>query len=52
MKKLAIVTIYDNNNYGNRLQNFAVQEYISNNFNVSVLTIKNVYYFTKWTIWT
>ena len=26
MKKVAIVTIYDTNNYGNRLQNFAVSE--------------------------
>ena len=26
MKKVAIVTIYDNNNYGNRLQNYATQE--------------------------
>ena len=25
MKKVGIVTIIDNNNYGNRLQNYAVQ---------------------------
>lgn len=28
MKKIGIVTIIDNNNYGNRLQNYAVQEII------------------------
>lgn len=26
MKKIGIITIYDNNNYGNRLQNYALQE--------------------------
>ncbi len=26
MKKIGIVSIYDNNNYGNRLQNYAVQQ--------------------------
>ena len=25
MKKVGIITIYDENNYGNRLQNYAVQ---------------------------
>lgn len=28
MKKIAIVTINDTNNYGNRLQNYALQEFI------------------------
>ena len=27
MKKIGIITIYDNNNYGNRLQNYAVQQF-------------------------
>jgi len=31
MKKVGIVTIYDLNNYGNRLQNYAVQEILSEN---------------------
>ena len=41
MKKIAILTINDINNYGNRLQNYALQEYIDNNFNVSVETVWN-----------
>ena len=28
MKKAAIVSLYGNNNYGNKLQNYAVQEVI------------------------
>ena len=28
MKRIGIITINDNNNYGNRLQNYAVQEYL------------------------
>lgn len=41
MKKIGIITINDNNNYGNRLQNYAVQE-ILNKINVEPITIKNV----------
>lgn len=40
MKKIGIITIY-NSNYGNRLQNYAMQESLKN-FGYSVETIKNV----------
>lgn len=30
MKKVAIITIFDNNNFGNRLQNYAVQHLLNN----------------------
>ena len=30
MKKIAVVTIYDTNNYGNRLQNYAVGKTLEN----------------------
>ena len=40
MKKIGIVTIFDNNNYGNRLQNYAVQAILKNNGYESI-TIKN-----------
>ena len=40
MKKIGIVTIIDNNNYGNRLQNYAVQEKIKK-YNFSAVTLKN-----------
>lgn len=41
MKKIGIITIYDENNYGNRLQNYAVQEILKEmNFNVE--SIKNI----------
>ena len=39
-KKIGIVTIIDNTNLGNRLQNYAVQKYLENN-NYEVETIKN-----------
>lgn len=32
--KILIVTINDNNNYGNRLQNYALQKYLFNKFNI------------------
>lgn len=32
--KVAIITINDNNNYGNRLQNYALQQYLCNKFNI------------------
>lgn len=40
MKKIGIITIVDNDNYGNRLQNYAVSNVLSNNFEVE--TLKNV----------
>ena len=40
MKSIAILTINDNNNYGNRLQNYAVQERIKK-LNCNVETINN-----------
>ena len=40
MKKIGIMTINDNNNYGNRLQNYAVQE-ILRKLNVDPYTIEN-----------
>lgn len=32
--KMAIVTIDDNNNYGNRLQNYALQQYLYNEIKI------------------
>lgn len=46
MKRVGIVTIIDNNNYGNRLQNYAVQSIIERNNNSS-LTLKNVLQLNK-----
>lgn len=43
MKKVGIVTIYDNNNYGNRLQNYALQEYVSS-LGFDTMTIQNIPY--------
>ena len=40
MKKIAILTINDDNNYGNRLQNYAVQETLKK-LNIQVETISN-----------
>ena len=40
MKKIGIITINDNNNYGNRLQNYAVQEVLKK-MNLKVETIYN-----------
>lgn len=40
MKRIGIVTINDNNNYGNRLQNYAVQE-ILKKLDTESITIKN-----------
>lgn len=39
-KKIGIITIYDDNNYGNRLQNYAVQEIVKK-YAEKVVTIKN-----------
>lgn len=41
MKKIAIITIYDNDNYGNRLQNYAVQEILKESKLGEPITIKN-----------
>ena len=38
---IAILTINDNNNYGNRLQNYALQQYLTNTFGANVETIWN-----------
>lgn len=38
-KRAGIVSIYDNDNYGNRLQNMALTSYINLNFNVSAYSI-------------
>ena len=40
MKKVGIITIIDNNNCGNRLQNYAMQETIKK-LGMDVCTIKN-----------
>lgn len=40
MKRIGIITIYDNNNYGNRLQNYALQEVLKSN-GCEVETLKN-----------
>ena len=40
MKKIAIITIKDNNNLGNRLQNYAVQK-IYEDIGCKAVTIKN-----------
>ena len=41
--KIGIITMIDNNNYGNRLQNFALQHFLEER-NFTVETLKNVYY--------
>lgn len=43
MRKIGIVTIVDYNNYGNRLQNYALQEFLKT-FNYSVTTLVNIPY--------
>ncbi len=39
--KVAIVTIVDNNNYGNRLQNYAVQFVLEKRLGLKAITLKN-----------
>lgn len=39
MKKISIITIYDENNFGNRLQNYAVQE-IAKKLNNEVISVR------------
>ena len=41
--KIGIITIIDNNNYGNRLQNYALSTYLKNHFNIDNITLKNNY---------
>ena len=41
MKKVGILTINDDNNYGNRLQNYATQEVLKRK-GLEVETIKNL----------
>ena len=41
LKKIGILTIIDNNNYGNRLQNYALQQYCNKLFNTKSLTLNN-----------
>lgn len=43
--KIAIITINDNNNYGNRLQNFALQNFLVDNF--SLKNIETIWYDKK-----
>lgn len=40
MKKIGIITIYDLNNFGNRLQNYALQEFLEQN-DFDVVSFKN-----------
>ena len=42
MKKIGIITIYGNNNYGNKLQNYAVQKSFEKLGNYKIETIKNL----------
>ena len=44
MKKIGIVTIVDKDNYGNRLQNYALSTYCSTMYNCDVETLKNEAY--------
>ena len=46
MQKVGIVTIIDNNNYGNRLQNYALQETLKK-LDYDVYTIKNNRFFNS-----
>lgn len=41
MKRIGIITIFDQNNYGNRLQNYASQYIINNLENCETYTLKN-----------
>ena len=41
MMNVGIVTIIDNDNYGNRLQNYALQTYINNEFDIQTTTLIN-----------
>lgn len=39
MKKVGLVTIFDNMNFGNRLQNYALQHVLETEFNAKVVTL-------------
>lgn len=43
-KKIAIITIFDEDNYGNRLQNYATQEILKKHGNMPYTIINNSYY--------
>lgn len=43
--KIAIITANDNNNYGNRLQNYALQKFLENNF--QICKIETIWYDKK-----
>ena len=44
LKTIGIVTIYGNNNYGNKLQNYAIEQiYINHGFIVKTIRYKNYY---------
>lgn len=45
--KVVIITINDNNNYGNRLQNYALQYYLSNEFKIK--KIDTIWYDPEYT---
>lgn len=48
MKKILIITLYGNNNFGNKLQNYALQEYLKNlNDSFVIFTQKIKYDFTS-----
>lgn len=46
MKKIGIITIIDNDNYGNRLQNYAMQEVLKK-YDFDITTLKNEKRFNK-----
>lgn len=46
MLKIAIITINDNNNYGNRLQNYALQQYLFNK--IKIERVDTIWYDPKY----
>lgn len=46
MLNIGLITIIDDNNYGNRLQNYAVQ-IVLNKFNLKCETVKNTPLFNE-----
>ena len=60
MKKVLIITLYGNNNFGNKLQNYALQEYINRFPDVMVKTLRvrydkntnNVIKYCAWKLYT
>lgn len=47
MLKIAIITINDNDNYGNRLQNYALQQYLSNE--IKIEEVDTIWYDSQYT---